>query len=768
MWLEQRRRHVLLQEEEGRLRDPNYANGEEEEEEEEISSSPYLRGRRGEERYVVDNRVKMHDQRRLLDLATPGFRRRTSPHTSPRHATFNSSRGVGGERERAVAGREGRGRIRPFSSASPGARRSQQLECQSSRQFSDLQGKTRMSSGCIKTYADSSPSSSFYSPLPPPPPPPLYPEILYPSPRPVSSPSLRRHEKKPSPEPFLPSPQRNLPWSASPKDWEPDSVITIRRCKELHRLAHPPEGSSSALSISSARAAEEEGEERGGAEKLSPEGRRREEATRGRVIPEDFERERSGLQEKRRRVRRGRERGYSAGDQEKEEERETRGTRPSSPPHKLYRRIFSASFPPPPPPFRGDARKSPSPSSSSPPLSSSPFSYSAGSRPLNSGERLKTATQGAWRRGYQQAEKEEDRRVDYDEVDLLSGRDEFGGREERGGRKKARDDLVKMVEKKLKPHSEVFHSAVQPPQQNARLQSILLQVRTHLRQHEREYEEKRKAREEEKRRERKKVLKVTSRRQQHEEDTREGMTMMLTTPRRGEKEAGRKKEEKEAQREEDDEEENGEGALGDVQRRGRKRRETGGSSGEEEDLDGAGRERKGEEKEREEDAEDEKETKKRGRPRYRSEEESRRQVDSARGGEEEDKEEASFFPSRTMVGAATGKEETLVPPSSAAAPSFCQELEAFCRVRGVEPCSHKHHHPDLPFYHPLPDLCDAAVKLQRWLRYVYHRRKCRVSDLPFCRRLRQNKNANSTANETTLGQNVHGLSSGNPPLAVLL
>ncbi|PHJ24692.1 iq calmodulin-binding motif domain-containing protein, partial [Cystoisospora suis] len=58
--------------------------------------------------------------------------------------------------------------------------------------------------------------------------------------------------------------------------------------------------------------------------------------------------------------------------------------------------------------------------------------------------------------------------------------------------------------------------------------------------------------------------------------------------------------------------------------------------------------------------------------------------------------------------------------------TFSEELEAFCKIRGVKRCDHKEHHPDLPFYFPLSDLCDAAVKLQRWVRYVYHRRRCKV------------------------------------------
>ncbi|KEP64945.1 UNVERIFIED_CONTAM: IQ calmodulin-binding motif domain-containing protein [Hammondia hammondi] len=55
-----------------------------------------------------------------------------------------------------------------------------------------------------------------------------------------------------------------------------------------------------------------------------------------------------------------------------------------------------------------------------------------------------------------------------------------------------------------------------------------------------------------------------------------------------------------------------------------------------------------------------------------------------------------------------------------------KELAAFCACRGLRECQHPHHHPEIPFLHPLAALCDAAVKLQRWVRRIYHLRACRA------------------------------------------
>nr|CEL73253.1 TPA: IQ calmodulin-binding motif domain-containing protein [Toxoplasma gondii VEG] len=55
-----------------------------------------------------------------------------------------------------------------------------------------------------------------------------------------------------------------------------------------------------------------------------------------------------------------------------------------------------------------------------------------------------------------------------------------------------------------------------------------------------------------------------------------------------------------------------------------------------------------------------------------------------------------------------------------------EELAAFCAFRGLRECQHPHHHPEIPFLHPLAALCDAAVKVQRWLRRIYRLRTCRA------------------------------------------
>nr|PUA87408.1 IQ calmodulin-binding motif domain-containing protein [Toxoplasma gondii TgCATBr9] len=55
-----------------------------------------------------------------------------------------------------------------------------------------------------------------------------------------------------------------------------------------------------------------------------------------------------------------------------------------------------------------------------------------------------------------------------------------------------------------------------------------------------------------------------------------------------------------------------------------------------------------------------------------------------------------------------------------------EELAAFCAFRGLRECQHPHHHPEIPFLHPLAALCDAAVKVQRWLRRIYRLRTCRT------------------------------------------
>ncbi|PFH32921.1 hypothetical protein BESB_015340 [Besnoitia besnoiti] len=55
-----------------------------------------------------------------------------------------------------------------------------------------------------------------------------------------------------------------------------------------------------------------------------------------------------------------------------------------------------------------------------------------------------------------------------------------------------------------------------------------------------------------------------------------------------------------------------------------------------------------------------------------------------------------------------------------------QELQAFCTMRGLAACSHEHHHPCIPFLESFATLCNGAVKLQRWLRSVFHRRRCRA------------------------------------------